>query len=103
MRGLMASRSDIAPPLPMESEKGWIAAQPAESRAAFGALCITGVAVWCYTTAHLQLSLAFVGFSPTYFIGLLRHPEWFVGNFPSGAEDFLKSAPMLLYIVADYF
>lgn len=63
-------------------------------------LLIVALAVWWHNTVHLAPSLAWGGFSPTYFVAALFHPDWFQGNYPSGAEEFIKSAPMLIYPVA---
>src|SRR5262245_50122116 len=64
-------------------------------------VCVIGAALWWHVTLNLQAKLAYAGFSPTYFVSALKNPEWFAGNYPSGAEQFLKSVPMLSYIVAD--
>jgi hypothetical protein len=43
----------------------------------------------------LDIKLAWNGFSPAYFLAALRHPDRYPGNYPSGAKEFQKSAPLL--------
>jgi hypothetical protein len=47
------------------------------------------------------LHIAWSGFSPAYFVGFERHPDWFSNGFPSGAEELVKSAQMSLYLLTD--
>lgn len=70
---------------------------------AAAALVVVAIAaaVWVHTSSDLEPRLAWSGFSPTFFVAFVRHPEWFPSNFPGSAEEFLQSAPMLLYLVAD--
>lgn len=72
-----------------------------EGALSFGALIFACAVMWWFHVNHLAAFLAQAGFSPTYFVANLRHPEWFARNYPSGAEEFLKSAPMFVYLVAD--
>ncbi|QWG14871.1 hypothetical protein KMZ29_09545 [Bradyrhizobium sediminis] len=72
-----------------------------EAGVGFVVLVAVAVALWWWVTRNLDLRMAWSGFSPAYFLAFERHPEWFASNFPSGAEEFTKSAQMLLYLPAD--
>ncbi len=74
-----------------------------EQAAAWLALVVVATSVWWFNTAHLAARLAWDGFSPTQLVAQYLHPQWFVGDFPSGTAELLKSAPMAIYLLADKF
>ena len=72
-----------------------------EQAAAWFALVVVAISVWWFNTAHLAASLAWNGFSPTFMVAEYLHPQWFVGDFPSGTSELLKSGPMAIYLLTD--
>jgi hypothetical protein len=87
----------------MDAEsKGARASWPhAELAVSFTVLAMAAVSVWWHSTLNLEARTAWSGFSPVYFLAALKYSDWFSSNFPTGTEEFLKSLPMLVYLLAD--
>ncbi len=80
------------------SESG---AQRLEHMATLLALVVVAISVWWFNTVHLAVKLAWDGLSPPLLVAAYLHPQWFVGDYPSGTSELLKSAPMVIYLLAD--
>ena len=72
-----------------------------EQAAAWLALAIVAISVWWFNTVHLAVKLAWNGESPTLLATAYLHPDWFLHDYASSPVDLLKSAPMMVYLVAD--
>jgi hypothetical protein len=81
----------------------WIRAGAGRSERYFAYLAMTmvGLGVWWFATAGLAARLAWDGQAPLFMSAAYLHPEWFPRDFPGGMLELLKSAPMMLYPLAD--
>jgi hypothetical protein len=66
----------------------------------YGALLAFGAFVWWCRASDLDLLYAAYGLGPMNFTHKACAPEQFARDFPSGVENFAKSAPMHAYPLA---
>ena len=69
--------------------------------APISAMALVASAVWYFRTRHLDAEMALHGHSPEQVAVLRNHPEWFAGDFPSGAIELLKSLIYHIYPLAE--